>query len=1816
MGRNDTERCGGRSGESLTNLIRLRDTISYDAKIDKLLAHVSEQERVLRHLQIERMKMERANSDSRFRTQLCLLQSRIQLQEQELQHLQSEIGAAESRVNSVWKEVLRPPKRANTHSPSSQQPAVEAELASVLGRFECFVARLQRKHELEAKAAALLAKPWKQQMEELQLRMVIRLQRAYRARRAAREAKAQALEKVRDQRRERARKQQHEQLERVRMQALREKEQQRHQTRLHAKQAEEEQARARLASRERALIRKMRDEEIAQRTATRDRQTRERAFAVWRSFVARRRQKWRANKLFMKFTFLKWKLRFAAAKQRERAAQRIQLCVRSHRARAAFRRALNLRVKRSRLAAKYLAKVQQRRVNALFLHWCSFAAYRQTLRANLQEMLQKRVATWFSRWLAFVELWKATTVAAASLIQRVYRGRIARQVLRYQRRRHQSALVIQRVYRGHTSRVAARLLRQMRTLQSAHCAALLQRIRLRAAHACYCRLQLNAVWERTIKRMAMRRHAQDQLRGFSCWVAFVVRRREKRAAFLRRQYDSAVLIQRNFRRHRCQTRFFESVRRHRAAIAIQRVVRGSQGRARAKQRWWERRAATLLQTAWRQRRAKQLADALRAAKILLGAFKGDYSSTQRAIAAGYGHVVDAEHNGILHMAAAAGHKRLVKLCLRHQFDVNAVNHRQQTPLHLLLANLPPVSVADSDDVQQQQQQERADKVALAAYMVDHGAWHEAPDEDGFTPLLLCSVLGHTDTVEMLLEREANTDARTLSGGLNAAQLATEGNHWRTLQALLASRGFDFDANARDTVQLLHACAGRGFLDSLRVLVAHIRERFDTFPADVLDTADDDGYTPLIYAITNGFVDIVQCLLESDAAPDVKDYFGRSPLHFAVTHDDDAHSEAVVKLLTMYDADVNVKDNDGDAPLHLSCDRDARLASTSLLLAHGATICANALGNHPTHIAARYGAVATLELLVQYGGDMNLKNYEGKTPLGMARMFGQKRVVQHIAHLFAQESLAADEEPADPDERLSQADESSGVLLVDTVGVEGDDGEVKEPEVSDVDGHLDGQQLPRHQRLRPLVMTASDWQDALAGGYWMGAIAEWTQYIDTTSDTPFYLTGDENEVVCTWDAPAEFEAAMGEEWEIVKSDGGEPMRRLSELADGESDEPMDAAGRQYLYHNKLSGEVRASVPPVNYALLQDVVQNSRRQKQLRARVHKVAAADTSASAVEYMRFVRAFEAESAQARAEIRAATTIQRHFRARQTLKRLKALLHENRSALQVQRAFRGRKARRLAVSKRKEYAAAARIQAVWRGFAVRKQEGHGGRRAQRVAHLRRREAAVTIQRLFRGWCGRRAWYREKVVSVLGPKGYVEWEQLRKRAVVKRSYKVWDELLAPRDFPGVRFYCHQVTRVCSWTQPNEWVAQDRAAFEERCQLFRWGYTQPMRLAAIRLQRLWRARTARISFQAILRAVRLMQTCEQEYLEDPTNLVKMGNYVLYLHTIKHDYERARPLYGRLMRTMAQRGPDLSFVLFSYGIFLHVTQEEDAAIVEEMIVRGKAVDPQLRKYKMAFLGFFRQALVQNPLDAESNLNYAACAQWLYEQYDEAAKHYVRAIAANPRKKGSMQLFQEMLNRKRQVDRLKHKHKQSGGGQQPLRDLTDAEDESRAQYDGFEIFRRWQAKQAEEEDCERRRALQADADKHERETAARKLQARYRRRLAMRTTNRLQLERRMGESIAALAKQKAVYDKVVAAFEAVAITEKPASKGAAASSAKTRPLSVPVSQLSALLRGLGVGLSDAQVQSLTSSFRETHPRLQHVNVMDMCAFVEASEVLQTAA
>ena len=144
--------------------------------------------------------------------------------------------------------------------------------------------------------------------------------------------------------------------------------------------------------------------------------------------------------------------------------------------------------------------------------------------------------------------------------------------------------------------------------------------------------------------------------------------------------------------------------------------------------------------------------------------------------------------------------------------------------------------------------------------------------------------------------------------------------------------------------------------------------------------------PLIMAIQNDSVDIVQLLLEFGAKPNLpRDKYLFDPLHQACSSMWTNNSEArlkCVKLLVKYGADVNSKDFNGQTPLQvlLPCGHISknRLPIANFLLENGADINAqNLVGNTLLHNACNHLNGLSAQWLIENGADPLIKDIDGR-----------------------------------------------------------------------------------------------------------------------------------------------------------------------------------------------------------------------------------------------------------------------------------------------------------------------------------------------------------------------------------------------------------------------------------------------------------------------------------------------------------------------------------------------------------------------------------------------------------------------------------------------------------------------------------------------------------------------------------------------------------------------------------------------------------------------------------------------------------------------
>ncbi|KAF2968399.1 hypothetical protein GQX73_g5137 [Xylaria multiplex] len=159
----------------------------------------------------------------------------------------------------------------------------------------------------------------------------------------------------------------------------------------------------------------------------------------------------------------------------------------------------------------------------------------------------------------------------------------------------------------------------------------------------------------------------------------------------------------------------------------------------------------------------------------------------------------------------------------------------------------------------------------------------------------------------------------------------------------------------------------------------------------IEVEDEDGQTPLWWAVQKGYKSVVRLLIESGADAKVKDKDGWSVLHLAVENVDGE----VVQLLLKNGADVQVKSRSNErTALHVAA-KNGREAAVRLLLESGSETEAQSRDTKWTalHLAAMNGHKVIVRILLENGAGTEVKDKDGRTPLWWAVQNGHDAVVR-------------------------------------------------------------------------------------------------------------------------------------------------------------------------------------------------------------------------------------------------------------------------------------------------------------------------------------------------------------------------------------------------------------------------------------------------------------------------------------------------------------------------------------------------------------------------------------------------------------------------------------------------------------------------------------------------------------------------------------------------------------------------------------------------------------------------------------------------------
>ncbi|XP_077600144.1 histone-lysine N-methyltransferase EHMT2 [Stigmatopora nigra] len=233
----------------------------------------------------------------------------------------------------------------------------------------------------------------------------------------------------------------------------------------------------------------------------------------------------------------------------------------------------------------------------------------------------------------------------------------------------------------------------------------------------------------------------------------------------------------------------------------------------------------------------------------------------------------------------------------------------------------------------------------------------------------------------------------------------QGEVQRVLLMLMEGIDPTYQPDSQNRRSALHAAAQRGLLEVCYILLqggaqidAQDKDRRTPLLEAIINNhievaryliqngacvyhIEEDGYTGLHHAAKLGNLEIVNILLETGQVDvNSQDNGGWTPIIWAAEH---KHVE-VIKVLLNRGADVTINDKELNVCLHWAA-YAGNVDIAEMVLNAGCSLASvNMHGDTPLHIAAREGYLECVTLFLSRGADIDVINREGDTPLTLAR----------------------------------------------------------------------------------------------------------------------------------------------------------------------------------------------------------------------------------------------------------------------------------------------------------------------------------------------------------------------------------------------------------------------------------------------------------------------------------------------------------------------------------------------------------------------------------------------------------------------------------------------------------------------------------------------------------------------------------------------------------------------------------------------------------------------------------------------------------------
>ncbi|XP_067668335.1 ankyrin repeat domain-containing protein 50-like [Haliotis asinina] len=257
---------------------------------------------------------------------------------------------------------------------------------------------------------------------------------------------------------------------------------------------------------------------------------------------------------------------------------------------------------------------------------------------------------------------------------------------------------------------------------------------------------------------------------------------------------------------------------------------------------------------------------------------------------------------------------------------------------------------------------------------------------GRTAVMLAADNGHRDVLELLVGRGANV-ALTDENGDNFLHCACREGHAEVVKYILLQDLVDINSLGHEKKSPVLIAGEQGHTEVVELLVKH--------GAD-LSLREKSGSNTLHRACYYGQFDVVKHILSLNRVDiNCRGYMKRTPVMVAA----EQGYKKIVELLVNHGADLSLREQSGSNILHNACYRGQFDVVKYILSLNRVRINSRGyMKRTPVMVAAEHGYKTVVELLVNHGADLSLREQSGSNILHSACYRGRFDVVKYVLSL--------------------------------------------------------------------------------------------------------------------------------------------------------------------------------------------------------------------------------------------------------------------------------------------------------------------------------------------------------------------------------------------------------------------------------------------------------------------------------------------------------------------------------------------------------------------------------------------------------------------------------------------------------------------------------------------------------------------------------------------------------------------------------------------------------------------------------------------------